>query len=192
MACYTAIVFLCIASTAGAYIDAPPEKLTIPMLIKEFKTIAVLKLERADERGKAKWEIVRVIQGKPDANGPGARVRQSITLDGKVPEELKQLKPGVQAVFFSEDNWNRSLTLVEGNWYVCEWDAKTGWWRMSYTAAHYDFNCCFVGTTKQLADAIDVLRDGKSVTVRCRKVRRKPEMVEVTYRLDRPEQKEQK
>lgn len=182
-----AVAALLIAAAAWGYIDQPAENLTLPKLLKEFKSVAVLRATKVDsERGKVLWEAVEQIQGAK----PQGVVRHQVTLNGRVPDEFKAIKPGTEAIFFCGDRWKRGLTLVDGHWYVCDADADGAWWRMSFTEKHYDFHCCFTGSVAELRDALRKLIDGKPAVVTSRKIRGVPTTQRVRYYPDKPDRKE--
>jgi hypothetical protein len=183
----TIIMLLAPASSALGYIDAPAEKLTLPQLMKEFKSVGMLRARRVDaERGKVIWEVTEQIQGLRNEED----MRHQVTLNGRVPEEFGDIKPGTTAVCFWGDRWKRCLTLVAGHWYVCDADPDGAWWRMSFTEKHYDFHCCFTGSVVELRDALRTLAQGKPVVVRCRTARRSAKTQQVRYYPDKPDRKE--
>src|SRR5262245_45579205 len=96
-----ALSFLGVApSTGGAYIDQAPEGLTVPRLILEFRSIALLQVERLDfQRGAILFQHKEQIQGPV----PFTKAGHVIRLSGSVPEEFKNVKPGDSAIFFSGD-----------------------------------------------------------------------------------------
>ena len=184
------VVTICagrLATFAFAYIDGPAEKLTLPQLLLEFRSVSVLQVDRLDlEKGVVLFKPVERVQGR----GEPALVRHAVKYDGGVPAELKGLKPGQQAVFFSGDGYTRGITLVEGAWYCSTFDRKTGWWHIAYTAGHYDFNCAFAGSVPELLEAIGGLLRGEEVVVKCRKKSRQPETQLVRSSLRQPQRKE--
>src|SRR5262245_24685096 len=131
------ILMLVPATTAHAYIDMPAEQLTLPRLLLEFRTVGIFQVERVDlERGAVRYKLQERLQGSWQIQ----ESRHSIRLDGKVPAELGNLRQGQSALLFTGDNYSRGIVLVEGAWYCCTIDADS-WWRIAYTAGHYDFHC---------------------------------------------------
>jgi hypothetical protein len=176
-------------SPGRAYIDdLPPEKLTLPQLILEFRSIQVLQIDQLDlARGAVLFKSAERIQGREDA----AVLKHSVKFGAKgVPAELKGLKPGQPAILFSGDGYKRTITLVEGAWYCSSHDTRSGWSHIAYTAGHYDFNCAFTGTVSELKETIRQLLRGEEVVMRCRKKARQPETQFVRCSLRLPSKKE--
>ena len=187
MGCLAAVAILGTAVSAWGYIDSPAENLTLPQLLKEFKSAAVIRATRVDaQRGKILWEVGEQLQGQRHDQ----TIRHQITLNGDVPEELKGIKTGTTAIFFWGDRWKRGLTLVDGHWYVVDADADGAWWRMSFTEKHYDFHCCFTGSVQELRSALTTLLESKPVIVACRTRRFSPITHRVRYDPRQPDQKE--
>lgn len=182
------LFFLLIALTPSpAYIDSPAEKLTLPQLILEFRSASVLEVKKVDlERGVVHYKSVEQIQGPMETQ----TIKHSIRLSEAVPAELKGLKPGHKAIFFSGDGYKRSLTLAEGAWYCSTWDSRSGWWHIAYTASHYDFNCAFTGSVPDLTNAVHKLLRGDEVLIRCRKKSRTAETQMARCTLREPRRKE--
>jgi hypothetical protein len=174
-------------SPAPAYIDSPPETLTLPKVVLEFRSIQVLQVEKLDlARGAVLFKSIERIQGREDA----AVLKHSVKFGEGVPAELKGLKPGQLAVHFSGDGYKRTITLVEGAWYCSNHDTRTGWSHIAYTAGHYDFNCAFTGTVPELKETIRQLLRGEEAVMRCRKKAQKPETQFVRCTLRQPNKKE--
>ena len=109
------IVVILMASPAGAYLNAPVEKLTLPELLKEFKSIQIMKAGRMDlEKGVVRWEHVDQLQGEKGE----ASSKHLIRLKDGIPPALKNLKGGQTAVFFSQDGFKRGVLFTEGCWYA--------------------------------------------------------------------------
>lgn len=185
---------LVLAPPGRAYLDAPIEKLTLPELLKEFKSIAVVKAATVDlDRGVVVWSAVEQLRGDPPGGGggegAGGKFKHLLKLRGGVPPALRGLKAGQQAVFFSSDGWDRGVVRVDGCWYVVGFENDSGWWRIAYTDRHYDFNVCFAGSADELAAAVRALLKGESVTVPCRVKPQEEPTQTVRYDPKRPKEK---
>lgn len=180
------LLALLAARTAPAYIDRPPEKLTLPRLLLEFKSAGVFRVERVDlERGAVRYVHVELIQGRAEP-----RTANHVIAYGRgVPEPLRAIRPGQTAVLFRDDPYRRGITLVGGTWYTCVRSRESGWWRLAALAKNYDLNCCFRGSAGELAAACRALLAGRDVVVRCRKRRRAKALHLVRYDLRRPHDK---
>jgi HEAT repeat protein len=173
------VLLLCPAN-GSAYIDSPAEGLTLPKLVLEFRTIRVLQVEKMDlERGAIVFKSIERIQGHPDSQ----TVKHSVKYDGAVPGELKNVRPGSKAIFFSGDGYKRGITLIDGAWYISNYNGNSGWWYIAGTAAHYDFNCVFIGSVAELTEAVKKLHRGDDVVVRCRKKSQVADTQVVSYNL---------
>jgi hypothetical protein len=153
------------AVPAAAYIDAPADRLTLPQLVKEFKSIELVEAESVDlERGVVVWRRVERLRGDENA----APVKHLLRLKGQVPEALGGLKPGARAVFFSRDNFGRGLVRTAGCWYLVGHEPDDHRWRIAYTDRWYDFNTAYIGEPDPLAAAVTKLLAGEEVVVPCR------------------------
>ena len=159
-------VFLAVvmSGSASAYLNAPAEKLTLPELLKEFKSIQIVKAGRMDlDKGVILWQHVEQLQGEKDET----TFKHLLKLKDGVPEALKELKPDQTAVFFSQDGWHRGLVLTEKCWYVVDYEADNQVWRITYTDRWYDFNVAFAGSPAELIAAIRTLLKGDEAIVNC-------------------------
>ncbi len=158
--------------SADAYIDMPAQKLTLPRLVLEFRTAGLYRIDWIDpERRAVRYRLVEVIQGSPAES-----YKHILSGDGKLPEELKEMAEGDEAVVFGPDQYGRGIALLRGLWYVSNLERDTGWWRIAYTASHYDFNCAYTGSVEKLVECCKALLDGKDVAIPCR---RKPKELAV-------------
>src|SRR5262249_49961129 len=110
-------------------------------------------------------------------------IKHSVKYDSAVPGELKNVKPGSKAIFFSGDGYKRGITLIDGAWYISNYNGNSGWWYIAGTAANYDFNCVFTGSVAELTEAIKKLHRGEDVVVRCRKKSQVADTQVVSYNL---------
>src|SRR5262249_29631997 len=110
-------------------------------------------------------------------------IKHSVKYDSAVPGELKNVKPGSKAIFFSGDGYKRGITLIDGAWYISNYNGNSGWWYIAGTAANYDFNCVFTGSVAELTEAIKKLHRGEDVVVRCRKKSQVGDTQVVSYNL---------
>jgi len=170
-----------------AYIDRPPEKLTLPRLLLEFKCVGVFRVDRVDvERGAVRYVLVEAIQGREEPR----TIKHAILSGRQTPEPLRGIRPGQTAVLFRDDPYRRALTLIGDVWYVsARRSGGDGWWRLAYVAPHYDLNCCFRGRVPELVAACKALLAGRAVVVSCRKRRRVEDLQFVRYDLRRPHDK---
>ena len=183
---FAILLFLSMTAQAPAYLDAPAEKLTLPELIKEFKSIEVMKASRVDlDRGVVIWERAEQIQGKANAD----HVRHLIHLHGETPPALSGLKVDYSSLFFSQDGFKRGLLLTEGCWYVADFEADHDCWRIAFTDRHYDFNTCFAGKPEDAATAVKKLLNGEEVIVACHVRPGHPDLQNVRYTLKHPHEK---
>ena len=168
------------SASARAYINAPVEKLTLPELLKEFKSIQIVKAGRMDlDRGVVLWEFVEQLQGDKDTT----RSKHVIHLKDGVPAALKKLKADQPAVFFSQDGWKRGIILTQGCWYLVGYEEESKCWRISFTDRWYDFNTCFAGTPEELTAAIRKLLRGEEAEVQCHVKPNEPELQTVRYSM---------
>lgn len=122
--------------------------------------------------------------------GRAADAKHTIKGVEMVPAELKKLKVGMRVVIFSNDGYNRSVVFAEGAWYVANYSLVTAWSHIGYTAAHYDFNCCFLGTMAELVEALQQLLKGQEVVVNSRKKSQAAATQFVRYKVSDPHRKE--
>src|SRR6185436_10986365 len=91
------------------YIDGGGAQITLPEIILEFHTVTLVEVERVDPaRGAIRFKIVKPLKGKLAAK----EVKIQIAGDGV----LKGVRPGQQAVFFTQCFDKRSLTCIDGLW----------------------------------------------------------------------------
>jgi HEAT repeat protein len=182
-----AAAVLACARPGAAYIDRPVERLTLPLLLLEFKDVGLFEVDRVDlQRGAVRYRLVEAIQGRETPQ----TVKHVILYSEGVPEPLRGLRPGQRAVLFSQDDYRRGIARIGEGWYVSNYRPETGWWRLAYFGGNYDLNCCFLGGVEELAEACRTLLAGRTVTVRCRKRSRKEEAQWVRYDLRKPQGKE--
>lgn len=180
-----AILFI-LAPAARAVLDAPVDTLTLPQLVKEFKSIETVRARKVDlEKGFVVWSRVDQLQGKTEP----ADIKHLLRIHGKVPPALEHLKEGQLAVFFSSDGWDRGIILVQGCWYVVADEPDSHWWRIAYTDRHYDLNIAFAGTPEELAAAIKTLLEGNEAAVQCRIKPGEAPLQTVRYTMRRPKEK---
>ncbi len=158
-----ALLLIHASHPAQAYIDMPAERLTLPRLLLEFRTSGVYRIERADlEKGAVRYELVETIQGKPSQEQ-----KHILRTGGKIPAELSGIETGRRVLLMGPDPYGRGLAFINGAWYVTTYERDTGWWRIAYTSAYFDFRCAFSGDLPQLIDSCKTLLDGLEVTVPC-------------------------
>jgi len=173
---------VCLVSSAWAYIDQPAENFTLPRLLLEFRSAGLFEVERVDlEKGAIRFRFLELFQGLAPTDG----INHTITFDGRIPPELRNVKVGQKAVLFRDDPYARAVTMLEGTWYVSSWDRSTGWSRISQMAnAFFEYGFC--GSVPELAEACKTLLKGESVVVRCRKKKDSPETMLVSCSLREP------
>jgi HEAT repeat protein len=146
---------------ASAYIDGGGVRITLPEILLEFRSAAVLTVEALDAgRGAVRFKIAERLKGTGE---PPAAVRQLLRKDGATPGFVAGVKPGDRAVWFSGCHDKRSLTLLGGVWYVTAEADGAGWERL--TAERPDCTAVFLGTAPELADAVRALLRGRAVAV---------------------------
>src|SRR4051812_42717587 len=97
------LVGLCQARLTSAYIDMPAERLTLPRLLLEFRNVGLYGVDWVDAEHRAvRYRLVEAIQGNPEET-----FKHIINLDGRVPEELKELAEGEPAVVLGPDEYSR-------------------------------------------------------------------------------------
>jgi len=178
------LVGACLAATgaAWAYIDLAPEQFTLPRLLLEFRSAGLYEVERVDiEKGAIRFRPLEHIQGL----APTDSINHTIGYDGRVPPEFKNVRVGQKAVLFRDDPYARAVTMLEGTWYVSNWDRATGWARLA-TLANPFFECGFCGTVPELAAACKALVRGETIVVRCRPRPKAAETQWVTTSLREP------
>src|SRR5262245_4116025 len=95
------------------YIDGGGAQITLPEIVLEFHTATLVEVEKADaSRGAVRFKIVKPLKGKLAAK----EVKLQITWEGALPDQVKDLKPGQAAVFFTQCYDNRSLIFIDGLW----------------------------------------------------------------------------
>ncbi len=173
---------LAVVSPLHAYIDAPAEKITLPKLMLEFRSCGIYRVDWIDaEHGAVRYQLTEVLQGNPEDSQ-----RHVLRLGGKLPEFLADIAVGDSAVLFGPDPYHRGLGFAHGGWYVSNHERATGWWRIEYTAAYYDFGCAFSGTLPQLVECCKSLLDGEPVTVPCHRKPKEPGLRWVSCSLRDP------
>ena len=156
-ACF--IMFAASPSQSPAYIDAGGSSITLPELCLEFHKIAVLRVEKIDaERGAVRFQVADTLQGRFGTEA----VQHSLRIDGRVPDGVRQMRPGDRVVFFSDCHDKRSVTLASWGWYLTA-NGPDGWEHGAQRRA--DLEAVFCGTVSDLADAIRRLRRGEPVVV---------------------------
>lgn len=152
---------LLVVAPANAYIDSGGNKITLPEILLEFRSIAVVEIDKADEkRGIIRYKIVEQLKGKK-----GAEPKHQLNVDGKMPPQWKGLKAGQKAVCFTDCYDKRSLTLLEGVWYRTD-PVGDGWEK---GGPRKDFDSVFTGSAADLTDTVKKLLRGQDVTVRCKR-----------------------
>src|SRR4051812_5879932 len=178
------LLFLVLCSTrcARGYIDMPAERLTLPRLLLEFRTSGVYRIAQFDpERGVVQYELVETLQGNPPQ-----RQRHLLRIHGKIPAELPAIEAGQQAVVLGADPYGRTLTFLNGAWYIVNFDRDVGALRLEYTSAYFDFRCAFSGELPLLIDASKMLLDGQEVIVPCHKKPKSSEVAQYAVSLRDP------
>ena len=150
----------------------PAEKLTLPRLLLEFRSVGVYRVDHVD----AEHAAVRFKLAEALAGAPAETEKQILRLDGKFPPEFAAVREGDPAVLFGPDPYGRGLTFLNDHWCVSNFDGATGWWRIAYTSTHYDFGCAFAGTVPGLIDASRKLLDGEEAPVPCHAKPGRPEV----------------
>src|SRR5262245_57283862 len=94
-----------------AYIDGGGTQITLPEIVLEFHTATLVEVEKADPaRGALRFKIVKPLKGKLGARD----VKVQISWEGDAPPQIRDLKPGQTAVYFTECYDKRSLTFIDG------------------------------------------------------------------------------
>jgi HEAT repeat protein len=151
---------LALVSPAPAYIDGGGKQITLPEIILEFHSIAIVQVEKVEtKRGAVRYKLVEQLKGKKAGDA-----KHQIQFDGPAPRFVKDMKPGQTAVVFTECFDKRSLSFLDGTWYWTN-PVGDGWER---GPIRDDFLHVFSGTASELADAVKKLLRGKEVTVRCK------------------------
>lgn len=153
---------LLLFAAAPPYIDGGGAQITLPEIILEFHRATLLEVVRAEPaRGAFRFKTVKPLKGALAAKD----VRLQIAVEGGEANPFRDLKPGQQAVFFTECYDKRSLTCIDGVWSWTQ-PAQDGW---ENGAVRRDFEHVFVGTSTELAEAVVKLLRGHDVTARCRR-----------------------
>jgi HEAT repeat protein len=145
---------------APAYIDGGGKQITLPEILLEFHSIAVVQVDKLDgKRGAIRYKLVEQLKGKK-----GGDAKHQIEFAGQPPPLVKELKPGQTAVVFTECFDNRSLSFLDGAWY---WTTPVGdgWER---GPIRDDFLHVYAGSAKELAETAKKLLRGKEVVIRCK------------------------
>ncbi len=175
----TVFALAVLVAPAAAYIDVGGDRVTFPEVLLEFPHVGVLQVEKLDpDRGAVKFATAETLQGKlPET------IKHVLQVDGKLPKELRGLKPGDRVVYFAGSVDHRSIVLTAAGWYITTTKdtGAEGWER--YTGMRPDLETTFAGSPADLAKAITDLRAGKAVTVRVRPKGAKPD-VRVFLRWD--------
>jgi HEAT repeat protein len=164
------------------YIDGGGARITLPEIILEFHTATLVELERSDiSRGGFLFKVVKPLKGKLAEK----EVKLQISWEGAPPAAFKELKPGHNAVFFTECFDKRSLTCIDGIW---SWTkpSQDGWEAGSVRS---DFEHVFVGKSTELSDAVVKLLLGHDVVARCRRQETPAELEWVRYSMKTPHNK---
>lgn len=180
---------LALAAALAGFIDSPHQPVAEYSLAKAQKNawVASLKVDRVDlERGTV---VYRVVSQIPEKRWP-ERLRQSVLLDGKMPEGLRKVAAGQDAVCFA---WDRQFTLlvtyVEGTWYLSAVEERDpSWSRITFLRP--DLQALYVGPAAELMEAFQELAEGRDVIVRCQKEKDKAATRFVRYRARKPAARE--
>jgi HEAT repeat protein len=155
------IALFCISvPQAQAYIDGGGQQITLPEVLLEFHSIAIVHVDKCDaKRGVIRYKLIEQLKGKK-----GGDAKHQIQFDGQPPRLVMEMKSGQIAMIFTECFDNRSLGFLEGHWY---WTTPIGdgWER---GPIRDDFQHTFAGTAAELADTVKKLLRGKAVVVRCK------------------------
>jgi HEAT repeat protein len=161
------------------YIDGGGAQITLPEIVLEFHTATLVEVEKADpSRGAVRFKVVKPLKGTLKAQ----EIKLQMSWEGAVPAQLKDLKPGQTAVFFTECYDKRSLTFLDGLWAWTQ-PAQDGW---ENGGVRRDFEHVFVGTTAELAEAVAMLLRGHDVIARCRRRESPSETQWVRYSMKAP------
>jgi HEAT repeat protein len=176
------ILILCLLGLVVPYIDGGGAQITLPEIILEFHTVTVVEAEKTDpSRGAVRFKTVKPIKGKLAAK----EIKLQIAWEGSPPAQIKDLKPGQTAVFFTECFDHRSLTFIDGLWAWTQ-PSEDGW---EAGGVRHDFEHVFVGKSSELADAVAKLLRGHEVVARCRRRESPSEMQWVRYSMKTPNDK---
>lgn len=154
-----AVLAVCVSMVGNAfgYIAVPASRLTLCEVMLEFPHVVELELAKSDsKRGAYVFEVVEVFQG--NLKGP---IRLALLEGNKTPMRLMELTPGDRIVAFLGSPDNRSLFFAKGGWFLTQ--PNQGWER--FNQFRDDFQSLFVGTPRDLADAVRELKRGGRVTV---------------------------
>jgi HEAT repeat protein len=174
-----AILLLIAAPRASAYIDGGGARITLPEIILEFRSVAVVEVDKVDiGKGLIRYQVVEPLKGKRGSKA----IKHQLSLGKDAPAPLKQLKPGHKAVFFTDCVDKRSLTFLDGVWYYTR--VKDDGWEEGEVRP--EFLQVFTGTTAGLIDTIKHLLRGQDVTVRCQRRGNPKESAFVRYSFREP------
>jgi len=173
---------LLLSAAAPPYIDGGGAQITLPEIILEFHTATLLEVVRADPaRGAFRFKVLKPLKGTLAVKD----VRLQIAGEGAQTNPFRDLKPGQQAVFFTECFDKRSLTCIDGVWSWTQ-PAQDGW---ENGAVRRDFEHVFIGKSTELAEAVAKLLRGHEVIVRCRRRAAPAEVQWVRYSMKYPHDK---
>lgn len=179
LACAT---FLIWAPSAAPYIDGGGARITLPEILLEFHTATLLELDKSDvSRGGFRFKVVKPLKGRLNLK----EVKLQISWEGAPPAQLKDLKPGHPAVFFTECFDKRSLSFIDGVWSWTQ-PGQDGW---ESGAVRNDFDHVFVGKSTELSDAVVKLLLGHDVVARCCRKDTPAETEWVRYSMKTPHDK---
>jgi HEAT repeat protein len=164
------------------YIDGGGARITLPEILLEFHTATLVELERSDlARGGFLFKVVKPLKGKLAEK----EVKLQIGWEGAPPAAYKDLKPGHQAVFFTQCFDKRSLTCLDGIWCWTK-PSQDGW---EAGDVRSDFEHVFIGKSAELSDAVVKLLLGHDVVLRCRRQENPAELEWVRYSMKTPHNK---
>src|SRR5579862_5989442 len=176
------MAFLTLAGPVPAYIDGGGARITLPEILLEFHTVTLIELDKADiSRNGFRSKVAKPLKGKLNEK----EVKLQIFWEGTPPAQIKEMKPGHPAVFFTECFDKRSLTFIDGLW---SWTHPTqdGW---EGGNVRTDFEHVFLGKSTELSEAVVKLLLGRDVVVRCRRKDTPAETEWVRYSMKTPHDK---
>lgn len=142
---------------AQAYIAVSAQRLTLPEVMLEFPTVVAITVDKHDaKRGAFLFRVSETIQGKT----PATPIKHAWLKDNQLPAVFADVKTGTQGVMFIGSPDNRSLTFINGVWFISR--PQDGWERLD--EFRDDFRNLFVGTSDEFIKAARTLsRGGKAI-----------------------------